>query len=404
MVRKDVGGSGGKTSSNVFKAVLAIVVVQIGFGCYGVTLKKFNNDHPFNPVVFSFYRDIGCFVVLFCAARIFEGPIRIPTLREVPLFVALGLSGCWANQLFYLMGAFFTTADIASIWQPAIVVWTALLSILFRVEAPPPLKKLHGALKALGMGFAIAGAIVMTLGKQTVSCAGLDHAICTNEAHKHACAWNSAKATCGAASSKNGFLGNMFLLINTMSTAIYVIVQKQFVFAKPSERGSSRLSKALAAHSWSGTPLFVTSWSYLFGAIFMVLTALVGYLGKVDVFEFTGSTNTFKIPVQVLIPLTYSVFISSALCYGLITYANMHLDPSVVTAFWPLQVPVAVLLSLAVGLGGINATQGLGGGLVILGTIFVSLAERQRQAYLASLGDHQAPEELAESLLDSEPA
>ena len=35
----------------------------------------------------------------------------------------------------------------------------------------------------------------------------------------------------------------------------------------------------------------------------------------------------------------------TALCYGLITFANKHLPATVVTAFWPVQVPVAVVLA-----------------------------------------------------------
>lgn len=34
----------------------------------------------------------------------------------------------------------------------------------------------------------------------------------------------------------------------------------------------------------------------------------------------------------------YAVLVSSALCYGLITWANKHISSTVVTAFWPLQV------------------------------------------------------------------
>ena len=34
-----------------------------------------------------------------------------------------------------------------------------------------------------------------------------------------------------------------------------------------------------------------------------------------------------------------------ALCYGLITFANKHLPTTVVAAFWPVQVPVAVILA-----------------------------------------------------------
>lgn len=34
-----------------------------------------------------------------------------------------------------------------------------------------------------------------------------------------------------------------------------------------------------------------------------------------------------------------------ALCYGLITFANKYLPATVVSAFWPVQVPVAVILA-----------------------------------------------------------
>ena len=366
------------SAKQLFRVIAAIVTVQIGFGCYGVLLKKFNNDNPFNPVVFSFYRDIGCFFVLFAGARLLEGHVKWPALRELPLFILMGVSGCWANQLFYLMGNFYTTADIASIWQPAIPVWTFILSVLFQVEAPPPLRKLHGAVKLLGVAFAIGGAVVMTLGKPTVSCAGLDESACTDGEHKHACQWDSSKTKCEATAEKSVLLGNMFLLINTLSTAVYIILQKRFVFAKEADRTGGGAEQMLGAYSWSERPLLVTAWSYLFGAITMILTCVIGYVGRIEMFEFRGSTDTFAIPLSTLLPLFYAIFVSSALCYGLITYANKYLDPSVVSAFWPLQVPIAVLLSLAVGLGSITSTQGLGAGLIFAGLLCISFSERRK--------------------------
>ena len=42
---------------------------------------------------------------------------------------------------------------------------------------------------------------------------------------------------------------------------------------------------------------------------------------------------------------------AQALCYGLISFTNKHLPATVVTAFWPFQVPVAVFLaSCSVGI------------------------------------------------------
>lgn len=46
-------------------------------------------------------------------------------------------------------------------------------------------------------------------------------------------------------------------------------------------------------------------------------------------------------PTQAWYALVYAVFIASALCYLLLTWSNLHIASSVVTAFWPLQVSAA---------------------------------------------------------------
>ena len=43
-------------------------------------------------------------------------------------------------------------------------------------------------------------------------------------------------------------------------------------------------------------------------------------------------------PLQSLYALLYAIFITSAVCYSLITWSSKHLFPSILTAFWPLQV------------------------------------------------------------------
>lgn len=36
--------------------------------------------------------------------------------------------------------------------------------------------------------------------------------------------------------------------------------------------------------------------------------------------------------------LIYAIFIASAMCYLLITWSNIYLSATIVTAFWPTQV------------------------------------------------------------------
>ena len=52
-----------------------------------------------------------------------------------------------------------------------------------------------------------------------------------------------------------------------------------------------------------------------------------------------------EINAGMIYPLLYAAFLSSAAAYGLISFANSILPASMVTAFWPLQVPVAVVLN-----------------------------------------------------------
>lgn len=86
--------------------------------------------------------------------------------RELPLFIVLGLTGMFGNQLLYLLGIYYTNANIASIFQPAIPVWTALLAIIVRIEPFPDFRTLRGWAKSLGILLAAVGAIVMTVEKK----------------------------------------------------------------------------------------------------------------------------------------------------------------------------------------------------------------------------------------------
>jgi hypothetical protein len=82
---------------------------------------------------------------------------------------------------------------------------------------------------------------------------------------------------------------------------------------------------------WRFFSLARPSYSYLFGAICMALATLIRYLINEDTSVFIIKTATFG-------GLAYAVLVSSALCYGLITYCNKHVSSLVVTASWPLQV------------------------------------------------------------------
>ena len=60
---------------------VALVVLQAGFGAYGVIYTKFAKGSNVEPLIFCFYRDSGCAPVLFLLSYILEKKILIPNAR-----------------------------------------------------------------------------------------------------------------------------------------------------------------------------------------------------------------------------------------------------------------------------------------------------------------------------------
>lgn len=93
----------------------------------------------------------------------------------------------------------------------------------------------------------------------------------------------------------------------------------------------------------------MTAYSYFFGALFMGLASIYyaasQQFDKFVIPQTVSNLNTAKLcdyylvfPLQSAYALVYAIFITSAACYLLVTWSNMHLPTTIVTAFWPLQV------------------------------------------------------------------
>ena len=231
----------------------------------------------------------------------------------------------FGNQLLYILGVYFTNANIASIFQPAIPVWTALLAIIVRIEPFPDFRTLRGWAKCLGICLAAAGAVVMALQK------------------------NSGKAANNSDSSDIQFWGYSFPLGNTVSFAIYILIQKKFIFDKEES-------------CWSTKPVTVTAWSNLFSTIFMGLASLY----------YVNSPEKFAcFPKEEIYPILYAIFIASGLCYLLISWGNMQISASLVTAACPLQVLFSAILSYFVLGEVLNRLEYFGAVSIVVGLIAV---------------------------------
>ena len=62
---------------------IALVVLQAGFGAYGVIYTKLAKGTNVEPLIFCFYRDGGCAPVLFVVSYLLEKKLLIPKARYV---------------------------------------------------------------------------------------------------------------------------------------------------------------------------------------------------------------------------------------------------------------------------------------------------------------------------------
>lgn len=67
--------------ADVWFVWLALVIVQLGFGAYGVIVTKFAKEDKADPLIFSLIRNGCSFPVLLIAAFVAEKTIQVPSLR-----------------------------------------------------------------------------------------------------------------------------------------------------------------------------------------------------------------------------------------------------------------------------------------------------------------------------------
>jgi drug/metabolite transporter (DMT)-like permease len=243
-----------------------------------------------------------------------------------------GLFGMTGGQVLYLIGVAWCGPATTAIYQPLVPVFTALLAVLTGYESVRPCNILTTA-KLAGIALGSGGAIVMVVGSRR----------------------SSSTAGSGTAGGKQ-VMGNLIIIGGCLSMAIYVLLQKKYVYAAPEDDERRR--------RWLQKPISLTAWSYCAGALSMLAISVPHACASPEILR--------GIPPDILIPLAYAVFVTSALGYALITYANSVLPASVTTAFWPLQVLVAT--SLASYLYGevVSMADAAGGGCVIISMLVVN--------------------------------
>jgi drug/metabolite transporter (DMT)-like permease len=177
-----------------------------------------------------------------------------------------------------------------------------------------------------GVGLCIFGALILVLGK------------------------HGPRST-----SKNAELGIFVLLLGSFSSALYYIIQK----------------KSLTKYS----AVFVTSWEYIFGLGFMLLSALL--------FADYNRPERWQLNKTGTLALTFTVLFNSVAKYLLNSISNKFVSATILTAFSTL-VPVMTGVLAFVLLNSPFQLSYLGSFPVILGIHFVMKAREMHAADTSS--------------------
>lgn len=246
---------------------------QVTFGGFHV-FGKYVLEYM-SPLALAGLRVLCATPLLMLTAWIVEGVL--PKKRDLPFLALLGFLGIFANQLLFLIGLKHTTATNAAGLMPSIPVFTAAISALFRVERIT-------LLKALGIGLAVCGALVMI---NPFDFSFQDRLL----------------------------LGNVLILFNCLSYSGYLVLQRPVLRRLP--------------------PLTTVAWAFLFGGVGVVLVSA----------REVAALEVSAMPKLVWVGVAYSILIQSTLNYAIIMWATGRSTPSFVSAYKTLQPLSGIVLA-----------------------------------------------------------
>ncbi|EGD78816.1 hypothetical protein PTSG_01791 [Salpingoeca rosetta] len=387
--------------------LLLLVLVQFAFGGYGIVLQAFAKDAHADSLVFSMLRDAFCAPVLLLAAIVFERTFVLPRLREIPLLFALGLLGMFGNQYFYIQGLYFSTPNIASIFQPCIPVFTALFAFLVCMEPLPSKSRAYQWLKVLGILLGAGGAIVMTLGRpesapsqvrvqhfSDFSC----HVLNSTDTYKTTTCFNSSSPDSPFIINAPYFefacvkgTGGGNTTGNASTASCFEVEVKTF-----SDKACTTLNRTWVPHSQSTCHAGMTlacvhpsAESQVLGIVFLLLncSCMAVYVLLQKRFVFGRSEQDKRDPLSIarwhkyppevrLLPAlkpNQPIHRQNPPTQAMGRFDGLKWPWALVTSFWPVQVFVTVVLSYFVFGDELATLEYVGMALIMLGMLAVSL-------------------------------
>ncbi len=282
-------------------AHLALLAVNLIYGLNFVIAKDVMPRY-IEPDGFILLRVLGA-NALFWGFHAFYKSSRIQK-EDWWRFIAGGLFGVAANQILFFKGLNLTTPINASIIMVATPVLVLLMGALASTERIT-------TIKALGILLGAGGAIMLIINRSLPS-----------------------------SFAANPTLGNLFVLLNAASYAVYMVI------AKP-------LMKKYQ-------PLFVIKWVFLFGMLFVLPFGWQEFLAI--------QWQTF--PPDVIWKTIYIVVGVTFITYLFNMFALKHLHASVVSIYIYVQPVIAALHAISLGKDQLTPIM-IGSSILIFSGVFL---------------------------------
>lgn len=254
-------------------AHLALLFVNVLYGASHV-LAKGVMPQFLSPNVFILFRVLGA-TLLFWLVISFIGREKIDK-ADYPRLIACGLFGVAINQLFFFHGLNLSSAFNSGIIMALNPIMVAVLSFFL-------LKERVTLLRTFGIALGATGAILLTLK--------------------------------GATGKGDSSLGDLFLFINSLSYAIYLVIVKPLM---------QRYK-----------PITVITWVFTFGLGFVLL-----FPPTVPQFI---ATNYSGFTSEIILKIGYVIVGVTFLTYLLTMFGLKYLSPTVSSSYIYTQ-PVTVIL------------------------------------------------------------
>ncbi|KAI5064205.1 hypothetical protein GOP47_0020875, partial [Adiantum capillus-veneris] len=324
------------------KAHLALALVQFNYGVYHVISKVALSDGV-NQLVFCAFRDLIALAILAPSAYLVERGQRPPLNRHVLLsLIALGFTGVFANQTLFLLGLGFTSPSYASALQPGIPVFTFALTLCMGTEHIH-WRQWSGLAKVGGTAVCILGAIFMAVYNGPVIWGDGLIGVHIPPPKMDGLMLAQIEHLLSALNLSLWHIGVLCLIGNCFFMALYLSLQAPLLKKYPAG-------------------ISLTAYSYFFGTVFIILSALACQSGW----------NDWVLTESELLAVIFCGIVASALNYGLLTWSNKVLGPALVALYMPLQpvfssILAGVFLSSSLYLGSV-----VGGCFVVAGLYCVT--------------------------------